>query len=221
MSNTYKVDSVEELLDYMDRDYIFTMDMILMVFNIKKTQYYKYISNNVSKVKVPVAVRRELQGNDIGNDYLQYYINHMILTESSVLFKFEEVFYYMIIKGYLKVDLFNTEEKIYEDVTVDYILSEDDEHLWNTLKLLERALAKALKWQDFDKEFINNGKGPTNSLKTLQSRFYGRINKFNHFRFRALGVHCYAIIEDIDKNIPEFLMIKKDGYKFIKKFRNA
>lgn len=221
MNEVYKVKNVEEILEYMEEGYIFTLDHILAFFNIKKTQYYEYISNNVSKVKVPAAVRRELKETDIENEYLQFFINHIILTESSVLLKFEEVFYYMIIKGYFKVELFNTEDKTYEDVTTEYILSEDDESVENTLKLLERALAKSLKWQDFDEEFINSGKGPTNSQKTLQSRFYSRISTFNHFRFRVLGVYCYAIIEDIDENIPEFLMIKRDGYKFIKKFRNA
>lgn len=221
MSKVYKAKNVDELIAYMDEGYTFTMDHILIFFNIKKTQYYEYISNNVRRVKVPAAVRRELNNKNVNNDYLQYFINYMTLTESSVLLKFEEVFYYMIIKGYLKVELFNTGDKTYEDVTVEYIFSEDDESMENTLKLLERALAKALKWRDFDTEFINNGKRPASSQKTLQSRFYSRISSFNHFRFRVLGVHCYAIIEDIDKNIPEFLMIKRDGYKFIKKFRNA
>lgn len=222
MNKIIKVKSVEELLEYMDTGYLFTVDKILHFFNIKKTQYYDYISNNVTRIKVPIAIRRELEKYSVDNDYLQYFINYMILTNNSVLLNFDEVFYYMIIKNDLKIELFNHELNEYDEVTTDYIINSGNHaEMAGIMDLLERAFVKSDKWQDFRSDFINSGKDEVDNYKTLQSRFYARISQYNHFRFKVLGVYCYAVIEDIDKDIHEMLRIKKDSYEFIKKFRST
>lgn len=221
MSEIYKVSSVDELLHYMDHGYYFSRLHIQTYFKIKKSQYYDYISNNVSKVKVPKGLWENLSREQIEKRYYNNPIGFAIIKNSSVLLNIDEVFLFMINSGYFKVSLFNKREEVYEDITAEYILNDTDDDLENSLNLLERALVKSKKRQDFDYRFIDGNKSRSENYKTRQTRFYSKIKNFNHFRFEILGVYTYAIIEDIGDDLPEVLMLKQSGYNFMNKFRNA
>ena len=217
MSKIFKIDNAKELLDYMERGYLFDNKQIMNFLNISKTQYYDYVHGNVNMIRVSAAVRKELEQLHIEDEYLYFFVSHLLITKKTNLLRFEEVLYFMIIKEYIKVELYNTEEAEYKDVTLDIILGRDRKVWGETLVLLEKAVFSAIRWNEHDPDFINNGKKPTNNYKTKFSRFQKRIKSYKHFRFNTLGGYSYAIIENIGKNMPEFMQIKRDNHDFYDK----
>lgn len=201
VAHIIKPQSIEELEILLEQGYLNDRISMQEQFKISKTQFYDYIYNNVSRVKINKKLREQLKDKYYnGRKYEKHEGSNEIVIEILIESAIEEIikyeystlFHYGKINDYLK----NNDLLIYElyDAINDKYIKMSKKEISESFLLLSVAFDSAASRTDLQKEIV---KKETDNFKTLESRFYIELKKHSHFRIRICGKYLYSIIDQI------------------------